>query len=121
MGKKILFVEDDPVSLNKGKDLLTKLGFQVLSACNGSEAAKIIRRELPDAIILDVVLPDCDGFDLGRKLKDHPRTQEIPIAFITAKDKAADIRKGFESGGKIYLTKPFTALALETAIKSLFS
>ncbi|MDH3999481.1 MAG: response regulator [Desulfuromonadales bacterium] len=116
---KILLVEDDPINLRRGTDLLQGMGHQVLQAKTGKEAASIIRKTLPDAILLDVILPDIEGFDLARKLKDHPRTQDIPIAYVTGRDTPEDYKKGFETGGKAYLVKPYTPLALSTVLNSL--
>ena len=116
---KILIVEDDPINLNKGMEILKQLGHEPLPAKTGQEAAQVIRRVLPDAILLDVILPDTNGFDFGKKLKSHPRTQDIPIAFLTGRDNAEDFQEGFKSGGKAYLTKPYTAKALATVLTSL--
>jgi len=116
---KILLVEDDPINLNKGMELLKQLGHEVLPATSGQEAAQVIRRMLPDAILLDVVLPDTNGFDFAKKLKSHPRTQEIPIAYITGRDNPEDFKQGFASGGKAYLTKPYSSTALSTVLQSL--
>ena len=117
----ILMVEDDPVNLKKGINLLKHHGHDVMPAQNGVEAAKQIRRQLPDAILLDVNLPDTNGFDFAKKLKAHPRTQNIPIAFITSLDSVEDFRTGFASGGQIYLTKPYNDVAFTTALGTLLS
>jgi len=115
----ILIVEDDPLNLKKGVALLNQLGHEVMAAQNGAQAAQLIRRQLPDAILLDVNLPDTNGFDFAKKLKSHPRTQPIPIGFITSCDKAEDLRSGFASGGQVYLTKPYNAQAFTTVMTSL--
>jgi len=116
---KILIVEDDPISLDLSFNIIKKLGHKPVAAKNGREAVECIRTDLPDAILLDVVLPDIEGFQLGKNLKGHPRTRDIPIAYVTGRSNTADFQKGFESGGMIYLTKPFTPDALETALSSL--
>jgi len=116
---RILFVEDDPISLRKGVELLRSFGHDALPARNGRQAAEVIRAGLPDAILLDVELPDTNGFDFGKKLQQHPRTRAIPMGFITSRDNPADFRSGFSSGGRIYLTKPYTSQSLGTALKSL--
>jgi len=116
---KILLVEDDPINLNKGMELLKQLGHEVLPATTGQEAAQVIRRLLPDAILLDVMLPDTNGFDFAKKLKSHPRTQDVPIAYVTGRDNPEDFKEGFASGGKAYLTKPYSSTALATVLQSL--
>lgn len=118
---RILIVEDDPVNLKKGISLLEQLGHEVIPAANGAQAAQAIRRMLPDAILLDVNLPDTLGFDFAKKLKSHPRTQEIPIGFITSLDNPKDFKEGFSSGGQIYLTKPYSAQAFSTVVGSLLA
>lgn len=116
---RILIVEDDPISLDVCCNIIKKLGHKSIAAKSGREAVECIRTELPDAILLDVVLPDIEGFQLGKNLKDHPRTSDIPIAYVTGRSNSADFKKGFESGGMIYLTKPYTSDALATALSSL--
>lgn len=116
---RILVVEDDPISAEMCCGIIKKLGHKPTAAQSAREAVECIRRELPDAIILDVILPDIEGFQLGRNLKGHPRTRDIPIAYVTGRSNSEDFRKGFECGGMIYLTKPYTADALQTALSSL--
>lgn len=116
---RILFVEDDPISLRKGVELLRTFGHEAVPARNGQQAAQLIRAALPDAILLDVELPDTNGFDFGRKLQQHPRTKAIPLGFITSRDAPGDIKTGFSSGGRVYLTKPYSSLGLSTVLKSL--
>lgn len=91
---KILIVEDEMISLHKGMDILKQLGHEPIPAKTGAEAAEAIRKQIPDAILLDVILPDTDGFEFGKKLKAHPRTQNIPIAFVTGRDNPEDFKKG---------------------------
>lgn len=119
MKAKILIVEDDPSVLKLGMTILKKLGHEVLCAMTSNEAYQLIIAESPDAIALDVMLPDMDGFTLAKKLKEDARTRHIPIAFVTAKTEPTDMVEGFNCGGAIYLTKPFTVNALKTAIESL--
>ncbi len=118
---RILIVEDDPISMVKGIDIMKQLGHETFAAKNGAEAAEAIRQLLPDAILLDVELPDTNGFDFGQKLKAHPRTKQIPIAYVSGRDKPADYKRGFASGGRVYLAKPYTSRALNTALTSLLT
>lgn len=117
--KKILFVEDDPSILELETAILQKLGFNVLSAGSAEEGLKMATSENPDALAIDITLPDRDGYCLAQELKAREDTKHIPIAFVTAKGSYSDMKEGFDSGGQIYLTKPFTVNGLRTAIQSL--
>ncbi len=119
MKTKILVVEDDPSILELAQTVFKKLGHQVITATSSEDAFVLARQERPDAIALDVMLPGMDGFTFAKKLKEHPLTKDIPIAFISAKNEPRDIMEGFSCGGAVYLTKPFTVTALKTTIESL--
>jgi DNA-binding response OmpR family regulator len=119
MKTKVLFVEDDPSVLELELLAMKRLGYDVLAATDGEEGWVVAQRERPDVIVLDVMLPRCDGFTLARRLRENPRTCAIPIAFVTVKREGSDFLKGFDSGGLIYLPKPFSVRALRTAVESL--
>lgn len=119
MHAKILCVEDDPGILALQLTLLRHLGYEALGVGDGLQAYDMILKERPDALILDVMLPGCDGFTLAHKIRRNPDIRNTPIAFVTAKSDLTDFRMGFRCGGRIYLAKPFTSKALQTAIESL--
>lgn len=104
----ILIVDDDPVNLSILFNYLSSLGFQVLVAQDGESALELTRNEVPDAILLDVLMPGLDGFETCRQFKQHPRTRDIPIIFMTALTNTRDLVTGFEMGAVDYITKPFT-------------
>jgi len=119
--KKILVVEDEPAVRELEKNLLRRLGYDVLTAESAEEGYKQVKQQRPDAIILDVMLAGKDGYSLARKLSSTPELSSVPIIFVTARGEAEDMIEGFRAGGKVYLTKPFSEKSLETAIHALLS
>ena len=115
MKKHVLVVDDDPDILKVLKANLELYGFDAITAGNWTKAKEILKEQLPDLIILDLMLPDGDGVQICRLLKDrHPR---IPIIMLTAKDSVSDKVMGFESGADDYIVKPFETLELIARIK----
>ncbi|ETX04838.1 MAG: hypothetical protein ETSY2_26495 [Candidatus Entotheonella gemina] len=106
-GARLLLVDDIPANLDVLCELLQAEGYHIYMASSGPDAFKIIERMPPDLILLDVMMPGMDGFDVCRRLKADHGTQAIPVVFITAKDVQDDIVKGFRLGGVDYITKPF--------------
>ncbi|AFZ37547.1 response regulator receiver, CheY [Stanieria sp. NIES-3757] len=103
---KVLLVEDSLVETEKLTSLLEKKGFSVLGVRSGEEAQLILKRQKPNLILLDVILPGLSGFELCRKLKANPETQTIPIVICSTKNKEVDKTWGKMSGADAYLTKP---------------
>jgi CheY-like chemotaxis protein/HPt (histidine-containing phosphotransfer) domain-containing protein len=108
-GAKVLIVDDIPANLKVLREVLEPRGFRILFAPRGEVALKVARSESPDLILLDVMMPEMDGFEVCRRLKSEPSTAQIPVMFITAKDEAEDIVKGLRAGGVDYISKPFQA------------
>ena len=105
--KRILICDDDPVILRLLEVNLELEGYDVLTAHHGEEAFEIASRELPDLVILDIMMPRLDGYQTCQKLKAQPSTEQIPIVFLSAKAQQSDIEKGRSFGVSDYLTKPF--------------
>ncbi|NLS78819.1 MAG: response regulator [Chloroflexi bacterium] len=105
---KILVVDDDLGLLQLMRDMLVRQGYQVLVAESGPLALDLALREHPDLILLDVMMPEMDGFEVCRRLRQDPRTADILITFVTAKGKLQDKEVGFGAGGDDYLVKPFS-------------
>jgi PAS domain S-box-containing protein len=103
---RILVVDDTPANLQLIADFLAGCGYEVLPAQEGEEALKRATLALPDLILLDVMLPDTDGFDVCRRLKLQPETRDIPVIFMTALVETQDKLNGFAAGGIDYVTKP---------------
>ncbi len=104
---KILIVDDVVSNVLLLKVLLAKENFNIVTASNGIEALKMVERENPDLILLDVMMPDMDGFEVSSRLKKMPPYDEIPIIFLTALNGVTDIVKGFQMGGNDFISKPF--------------
>ena len=106
-GAQILLVDDQPANLDVLCDLLELKGYNILLAPNGQVALKSAARAVPDLILLDVMMPEMDGFETCRRLKQDPAIRHIPVIFITARALKEDIVAGFQAGGVDYITKPF--------------
>lgn len=114
----ILMVDDNPENLRLLGGILEQRGYATAFAINGDEAIHFIVSEKPDLILLDVVMPGDDGYEVCKKLKDDPQTKMIPIIFLTARTESVDIVKGFEAGGVDYVTKPFSSAELLARVKT---
>lgn len=119
MPEKILLVEDDEFISMFIEYELSEDGYQVTVAANGLDGLQAARTVRPNLILLDVMMPGMNGFDLARKLQGDPLTAGLPIIFLTARAMAADKTKGLELGAVSYLTKPFQMAELKAEIKSL--
>ncbi|MDO8287942.1 MAG: PleD family two-component system response regulator [Parvibaculum sp.] len=119
MTARVLIVDDVPANLKLLDAKLTAEYFGVLKAASGPEAIEIATRELPDIILLDVMMPGMDGFEVCRRLKAAPTTEHIPIVMVTALDQSKDRVQGLEAGADDFLTKPVNDLALFARVKSL--
>jgi two-component system cell cycle response regulator len=103
----VLIVDDSSTNIELLRAILEGEGYRIAVATNGKQAIKIATSLTPDLILLDVMMPEMNGFEACAKLQTIPETQEIPIVFITAKTEVDDIVKGFNNGGVDYITKPF--------------
>lgn len=107
MPGKVLIVDDVPANLMLLSRLLTHKGYQVEAVSSGIEALQTAQASLPDIILLDVCMPEMDGYEVCRAVKANPLTQEIPVIFLSALDEVVDKLKAFAAGGVDYVTKPF--------------
>ena len=103
---RILLVDDQPVNLAVLRELLEGEGYRVMLAPNGEVALRNAARSLPDLVLLDVMMPDMDGFEVCRRLRRDPATADIPVVFITGRDGVEDRLAGFDAGATDYVTKP---------------
>ncbi len=118
--KKILIVEDENCLLRLECILLTSKGYDVMGVSDGEEALKIISDYKPDLVLLDVIMPGIDGFEVCRRIKSDPKFDHIPVVMLTAKKKPQDIQKGEVVGAASYITKPFkSSTVIETIQKCL--
>lgn len=120
MNRKSLFVvEDEEDILELLRFHLTHEGFEVATATNGEAAVQAIPRKMPDLVLLDLMLPGLDGFEVCRSLKSNPLTATIPIVLVTAKGEEADIVAGLELGADDYITKPFSMKVLIARVRTV--
>jgi two-component system, OmpR family, response regulator len=117
--ERILVVEDDPDMNSLICELLSKGGYKTGGALDGEQAVRRIQDEKPDAVVLDVMLPGMDGFEVCRKLKFHRQTNSIPIVMLTALDNNESRRDGLRVGANRYLTKPFDPDRLFVEIRAV--
>jgi DNA-binding response OmpR family regulator len=119
MAKRILVVDDDENILNLEKTILEGKGFEVMAAASGHQALEILAKDVFDLILLDVMMPEVDGFTVCRKIKEDSRLKEVPVIFLTAKGGGEALAEGFESGAVMYINKPFTANKLLTIVNTM--
>jgi class 3 adenylate cyclase len=109
MNSRILIVEDAPANIQTLAAILKEKGYQISVAMNGRQALDLLARVRPDLILLDVMMPEMDGFETCRRLKAAEAWRQIPVIFLTAKTETTDIVRGFELGAVDYVSKPFNA------------
>jgi two-component system cell cycle response regulator len=117
--KRVLIVDDEPLNVKLLKAKLSKEPYEIITAYNGHEALESVSKKMPDLILLDIMMPDIDGYQVTRTLKNDPRTQHIPIILVTALNGKEDKRKGLESGADEFLNKPVNSLELKARARSL--
>jgi len=120
MAKKILVVDDERHIVRLVEVNLSRAGYDVATAYDGVEALEKVEAEEPDMIVLDVMMPRMDGFEVLKRLQADPNTQDIPVIMLTAKAQDADIFRGWSSGVSSYLTKPFNPRELLTFVERIF-
>ena len=116
--KRLMLVDDDPNLILLVKDYLEFRGYEVKSASNGVEALEILEKEIPDLIVCDVMMPGMDGYTLVEHIRDDPRTNWIPVLFLSAKGQSQDRVKGLNTGADVYLVKPFEPEELVAQVES---
>ncbi|KKI99095.1 response regulator [Prochlorothrix hollandica] len=105
--KSVLVVDDSRTELKLMEAILHQIGFRVATVDNAEAALSFLETEIPDLLVLDVVMPDMSGFDLCRQLRAKPTTEKLPIIFCSSKDQEFDRFWALRQGGNAYLTKPF--------------
>src|SRR5947209_5513632 len=118
--RKIALVEDDADLYALVKYNLEKEGFAVVGAQTGAGVLELFRRERPDLILLDIMLPDSDGLDICKGVRAHPELAHIPVIFLTARASETDRIVGLELGANDYIVKPFFVRELITRVKIQF-
>lgn len=121
MAEKVLIVDDDVQTLRLVGLMLERQGYKILAASNGTQAIGMARAERPDLILLDVMMPDLDGYSVARTLRREPETAGIPILMFTAKSQVEDKIAGYEAGADDYLTKPIHPAELTAHMRAILS
>jgi DNA-binding response OmpR family regulator len=119
MGRKILVVDDEKDLLDLMEIILGGEGYLVATAVNGAEALKRVEGEHPDLILLDIMMPVMDGWEVLRSLKMNEQTSRIPVVLVTAKIGNEDRRRGLEAGAADYICKPFAPREVLSRVKLL--
>ncbi|HVR88175.1 MAG TPA: response regulator [Candidatus Limnocylindria bacterium] len=115
---KVLVVDDEPANVELIERRLRGNGYETLSANNGHDAIALAAREQPDLILMDVMMPGLDGWQATQLLKGDPKTANIPVVFVTARDRPEDVAKGFETGGIMYVAKPVEPVELFARVRT---
>ena len=115
---RILIVDDSPSQLMGIRRIVEKLGHEALTAEDGAAGVEMAKKELPDLILMDVVMPNLNGFQATRSITREPTTKHIPVVLVTTKDQETDRMWGMRQGARAYLTKPFSEEELSEVIAS---
>jgi two-component system alkaline phosphatase synthesis response regulator PhoP/two-component system response regulator VicR len=108
MKRKILIVDDEEVIRKFLRIHLDKLGYEVMEAADGEQAIKELGKDDFDLLICDILMPKKDGWEVIKEAKSNPKTKDIPVIILTAKNEDSDMFKGYDLGASYYMTKPFT-------------
>lgn len=117
--KKILIADDEPNILLSLDFLMRKNGFNVFLARDGDEAIELIKKEHPDVVLLDIMMPTVDGYEVCEFIRKEANLAHVKVVFLTAKGKNEDQQKGYDVGADLYITKPFSTKELVKQIKEL--
>lgn len=116
---RILIVDDSPSQLMGIRRIVEKLGHEALTAEDGAAGVEVAKREVPDLILMDVVMPNLNGFQATRSINRDPATKHIPVVLVTTKDQDTDRVWGMRQGAKAYITKPFSESELAEIVGQL--
>ncbi|MCX7148219.1 MAG: response regulator [Rhodocyclales bacterium] len=119
MAKKILIADDEPNIVISLEFLLKREGYEVVVAHDGAEALVRVRAERPDLAILDVMMPQRNGFEVCQDLRQDPEFKDLRIMMLTAKGRDTEVSKGLALGADVYMTKPFSTRELIAKVKTL--
>jgi len=117
---RILIVDDSPSQVLGIQRIVEKLGHETFTSTDGASGVETAKSVLPDVVLMDVVMPDLNGFQATRMLKKEALTQHIPVILVTTKDQDTDRAWGIRQGASAYITKPFTEEELSIAINKVF-
>jgi len=119
MSKRVLLAEDEPNIVESLSFLLERAGYQVMVEVDGQKALDTVLADAPDVMILDVMLPEMDGYEVLRKMRADDRARSVPVLMLTAKGQREDRRVALECGADHFITKPFANAELVAAVEQL--
>ncbi len=114
----ILIVDDNPQNIQVLGNIIENGDYELAIATNGEDALDLLQVEKPDLVLLDIMMPEMDGYEVCKKIKENKKTKDIPVIFLTAKRELDDLIKAFNVGGVDYVTKPFNADELLARVKT---
>ncbi len=117
MSRKILVVDDEEVIRKSLRIHLDKLGYEVMEAADGEQAIEQLGKDDFDLLICDIMMPKKDGWEVIKEVKSNPKTKNLPVIVLTAKNEDPDMFKGYDLGANYYMTKPFTKAQLLYGLK----
>jgi len=120
MGKKVLIVDDEEIIRKFLRINLLKLGYEVKEAIDGVQALEQLGNDNYDLLICDILMPNKNGWEVLKEVRSNPKTKDIPVIVLTAKNEDTDMFKGYELGTNYYMTKPFTKEQLLFGLKLMF-
>ncbi len=120
MGKKVLIVDDEEIIRKFLRINLLKLGYEVKEAIDGVQALEQLGNDNYDLLICDILMPNKDGWQVLKEMRSNPKTKDIPVIVLTAKNEDTDMFKGYDLGANYYMTKPFTKEQLLFGLKLMF-
>jgi len=121
MSKRILIVDDEPNIVLSLEFLMQREGYQVATAADGEAALAALAAQAPDLVILDVMLPKMNGFEVCRRIRADPRWKGVRILMLTARGRETEVSKGLGLGADLYVTKPFSTKELVAQVKGLLA
>jgi DNA-binding response OmpR family regulator len=121
MGKKILIADDEPNIVASLEFLMEQAGFEVKLAANGQEALELVASFQPDLVLLDVMMPVKNGYEVCQSLKSDPATRAVKVVMLSAKGRDVEVSKGVSLGADLYVTKPFSNAELVAQINALLA
>lgn len=119
MPQKILIVDDEPNIVVPLQFIMEQKGYQVMVAADGDEALATIAKFIPDLILLDIMLPDIDGYEICQKVRENPEWQNIKVVFLSAMGRDVDIAKGMALAADAFITKPFSISDIVEKVRDL--
>ena len=117
--KRVLIAEDEPSIVLSLEFLLGEAGFDVISAADGAQALELANAHKPDLVVLDIMLPLVNGFEVCRILRAHPQLSQTPILMLTARGREHEVQRGLALGANAYITKPFATRELLERVNEL--